>query len=98
MSNQDQDLSHYIPRHLDNSGKFLWWDLDVAGVGMLGMLVGMGTGHVLLGVILGIGLAYGYGRIKAGKHPGVAAHLMYWWFGQPQTKDLPPSHLRELNG
>jgi conjugal transfer pilus assembly protein TraL len=38
-----QDLSHYIPRRLDDKGKFLFWELDVAAVALLGMLVGVAT-------------------------------------------------------
>jgi len=94
----DKDLSHHIPRRLDSAGKFLFWDLDVAALGLVGMLIGLGTGYTILGVVTGIGLAYAYAKLKTGKHPGMAAHLLYWWTGFPQTKDLPGSHLRELNG
>ncbi len=93
-----QDLSHYIPRRLDSAGKFLFWDLDVAALGLLGVLIGIGTGFTLLGVCIGIGLAFAYSRLKAGKHPGMAAHLLYWWTGLPVPRELPGSHLRELNG
>lgn len=93
-----EDLSHYIPRRLDSSGKFLFWDLDVAGIGMLGVMGGLGTGYPILGIAAGVGLAFGYSRMKSGKHPGLAVHLLYWWTGFPQPADLPPSYLRELNG
>jgi conjugal transfer pilus assembly protein TraL len=93
-----EDLSHYIPRRLDSDGKFLFWDLDVAAIGIVGMMVGLGAGYTVLGLIGGCGLAFAYGKLKAGKHPGMAAHLLYWWTGLPQPRDLPGSHLRELNG
>lgn len=92
------DLSHYIPRRLDAAGKFLFWDLDVAAIGVLGMMVGLGTGFPMLGLIVGIVLAFAYSKLKSGKHPGMAAHLLYWWTGMPSPRDLPGSHLRELNG
>lgn len=92
------DLSHYIPRRLDAAGKFLFWDLDVAAIGILGMGGGLGMDYPVIGLILGIVLAYGYSRLKSGKHPGIAAHLLYWWTGVPSPKALPGSHLRELNG
>ena len=95
---QQQDLSHYIPRLLDSSGKFLFWDLDVAAMAMMGMLVGIATNYNLLGLLGGLGAAYGYARLKTGKHPGLAIHLIYWWIGLPAPKELPGSHLRELNG
>ncbi|CAB1371207.1 protein of unknown function (plasmid) [Denitratisoma oestradiolicum] len=37
------DLSHYIPRRLDDAGKFLFWELDVAAIAILGMLIGVAT-------------------------------------------------------
>lgn len=93
-----QDLSHYIPRRLDDKGKFLFWDLDIAGVALLGMLLGVATEYRVLGLIAGLGMAYGYSKLKAGKHPGMAAHLLYWFTGMPDPKELPKSHIRELNG
>jgi conjugal transfer pilus assembly protein TraL len=95
---KEQDLSHYIPRRLDSTGKFLFWELDVAGIGVAGVLVGLGAGNPLLGLVAGVMLAFGYGKLKKGKHPGLATHLLYWWTGMPLPKDLPASHLRELNG
>lgn len=93
-----QDLSHYIPRRLDDKGKFLFWDLDVAAVALIGMLVGLASEYRILGLVGGIAMAYGYGKLKAGQHPGMAAHLFYWFTGMPEPKELPKSHLRELNG
>lgn len=92
------DLSHYIPRRLDDAGKFLFWDLDVAGIGLLGILAGVAVDYPKCGVVFGIVLAHMYSKLKAGKHPGMATHLLYWFTGMPQPKELPPSHLRELNG
>lgn len=94
----ETDLSHYIPRRLDDSGKFLFWDLDVAAVGTLGALAGVAAEMPLLGVIFGVLCAYGYSKFKAGQHPGMAKHLFYWFTGFPALKDLPGSHLREFNG
>ena len=93
-----QDLSHYIPRQLDDGGKFLFWDIDVAFVALTGMLLGVATEYRLLGVLLGIAMAYGYRRLKAGQHPGIAVHLLYWFTGLPTPDELPASHLREFNG
>ena len=98
MSAGQDDLSHYIPRNLDSKGKFLFWDLDVAGVAIFGMMLGMGTGFPVTGLLVGLFIAYLYLKLKGGGHPGLAAHLIYWWGGLPVPKDLPPSHLREFNG
>ena len=92
------DLSHYIPRRIDDQPKFLFWDRDIALVCLVGVFAGIATGFPLFGICLGIGAAYGYGKLKTGKHPGMAAHLLYWHTGIPELKELPPSHIRELNG
>lgn len=93
-----QDLSHVIPTRLDSVGKFLFWDLDVAMVAMLGIMLGLGTGYTIPGVVLGVVLASLYGKVKGGRHPGLAIHLAYWWTGVPQPKELPGSHLRDMTG
>lgn len=46
----------------------------------------------------GIAAAYCYRKLKTGKHPGVATHILYWFTGFPEPKELPGSHIRELNG
>ena len=92
------DLSHYIPRRLDDGAKFLFWEMDVAMIGLMGVLIGIGSGFPVIGLFLGIGSAFFYGKLKSGKHPGMATHLLYWFTGFPEPKELPGSHIRELNG
>lgn len=65
---------------------------------LMGVLVGIGSGFPVIGLFLGIGAAFFYGKLKAGKHPGMATHLLYWFTGFPEPKELPGSHIRELNG
>ncbi|CAB1371206.1 Conjugal transfer protein TraL (fragment) (plasmid) [Denitratisoma oestradiolicum] len=43
-------------------------------------------------------LGFLYNKLKAGQHPGMATHLLYWFTGFPEPKELPGSHIRELNG
>lgn len=97
MSEQT-DLSHYVPRRLDDAGKFLFWDRDVALIGLAGVLIGIATDMPVIGLALGLLLAFLYGKLKTGKHPGMATHLLYWFTGLPEPKELPASHIRELNG
>lgn len=95
---QEDPLTHYIPRRLDDQPKFLFWDWDVAMVAFMGIFVGIYGGFIWFGVAAGIGLAAGWSRLKAGKHPGMAAHVMYWFTGLPKLKELPASHVKELIG
>lgn len=92
------DLSHYIPRRLDDTGKFLFWELDIAALGLVGTLLGIAVGFPVVGSLSGIMLAFIYSKLKTGKHPGMATHILYWFTGMPALKELPGSHLRELNG
>jgi conjugal transfer pilus assembly protein TraL len=92
------NLSHYIPRRLDDPSKFLFWELDVAAIGFVGLVMGVLSGFPILGLGLGVSLAFYYSKLKAGKHPGMLMHLLYWLTGFIRTKALPDSHLRELNG
>lgn len=95
---EESRLSHYVPRRLDDGAKFLFWSMDIAAIGLMGILVGVGTDLPYLGLALGILGAYWYGKLKSGKHPGIANHLLHWFTGFPEPRELPGSHLRELNG
>lgn len=88
--------SHAIPRRLDDPGKFLFWEMDVAMVAAGAIAAGVLAGTVSVGIVLGIAGAALYNRLKAGKHRGMALHLLYWHLGWPHPKCVPPSHIREL--
>lgn len=97
MSKQT-NFSHTIPRHLDDAGKFLFWERDVATIGLLGMLIGIATDFPIIGLMIGMLFSFLYSKLKASKHPGMATHFLYWFTGFPEPKELPGSHIRELNG
>jgi conjugal transfer pilus assembly protein TraL len=92
------DLSHYIPRRLDDASKFLFWELDVAAIALIGILLGIACELPLSGLVLGLVMAFWYSKLKAGRHPGTAIHVLMWFTGLPAPKVLPKSHLREFNG
>lgn len=94
----DPDMSHYIPARLDDGGKFLFWEIEVAVTALVGMLLGIATDLPLAGLVLGIVMAFLVNKLKAGKHPGMARHLLYWFTGFPCPRELPGSHIREING
>lgn len=92
------DVSHYIPRRLDDPPKLLFFDQDVGMIGVLVMGVGVAVGFPLIGLAMGVMVGFFLNKLKAGGHPGMTAHLGYWVTGIPAPKSLPPSHVRELNG
>lgn len=95
---QDDQLRHYVPRRLDDKPKFLFWELDVAAIAFAGFFLGIYAGLAWGGVALGIFLATGWSRVRSGKHPGMAIHVMYWFTGYPNLNALPPAYIRELVG
>lgn len=92
------NLSHYVPKRLDDKGKFLFVDQDVALVAAGITMLGIWLGHPFLALVVGCFFAYKYNKLKAGGHPGLTVHLLYWFTGAPKLKDLPQSDLREFNG
>ena len=95
---QNDPLTHYVPRRLDDAPKFLFWDVDVAMLAFVGIFIGVYGGFVWFGVIVGIACAAGWSRLKAGKHAGMAQHVIYYFAGLPKLKALPASHVKELVG
>ena len=79
------DDAPYIARHLDDPPRLFWWDLDVALLMLATTLLGMVVGYFMSGVMLGLLAAWAYGRLKSGKHPAYALHLMYWHLSCEQS-------------
>lgn len=95
----EQDF--YIPRRLDDPAKFLFWEFDIAMIVVLGFVVGIYSANILIlfgAITFSVLLAGAYGRLKAGRHPGMSKHIIYWNFGVPKFQVTPPSHFREMIG
>lgn len=94
------DASLDIPRRLNDPPRMFWWDLDVSMLVLGAALAGMVAGYFVTGCVVGLLLASAYGRIKSGRHPAFALHLMYWHLPSSLSgmKRTPPSHERELFG
>lgn len=91
----------YIPRTLDQQEKFFLWEADQFIVAVLIVGVGMSIGMMLTGLFGGGMAAYLYGKLKSGKHPKFASHLMYWWlpnFISSKKQITPPSDCRYFLG
>ena len=94
------DASFEIPRRLNDPPRMFWWDLDISLLVVAAALVGMISGFFITGWAIGVLLASAYGRMKSGKHPAFALHLLYWYLpaGVTGLKRTPPSYLREMAG
>jgi conjugal transfer pilus assembly protein TraL len=95
------EFDYYIPSRLDDPGKLLFWDVDVALVVVTGFMIGVYSANIAVFItsILGsMALASAYGKMKSGKHPGMSKHIIYWYLGLPRHKVTPPSWFREMIG
>lgn len=96
------DESGYIPKYLDAKERFIFWEMDQAIIGLLIMGFGVIAGSMLSGMVIGGYVAWQYGRIKSGKHPDFAVHMMYWWLPSSialtKTRATPPSDQRYFLG
>lgn len=94
------DAASNIPRRLNDPPRMFWWELDLALLVLASTLLGMVAGYFMSGVAAGVLTAWVYGRMKSGKHPAYALHLIYWYLPDAvvKLKCTPPSHLRELVG
>lgn len=94
------DAAFSIPRRLNDPPRMFWWDLDLALLVLASTLLGMVAGYFVSGVAGGVLTACVYGRMKSGKHPAYALHLIYWYLPDAvvKLKSTPPSHFRELVG
>lgn len=91
----------YIPRTLDQPEKFFLWEIDQFVLMVLICGVGITMGMMLSAMFIGVATAYGYGKLKSGKHPKFATHLMYWWLPSaisPKMQITPPSDYRYFLG
>ena len=95
----NNDLKHLIPSTIDDAGRFLWWDLDVAMLAMGAFVIGMVIGFPLLAGGFGLLIAAVYQKSKSGRHKAVGLHMMYWYLGVNfGMKNIPPSHIRDFIG
>ncbi|OGP32489.1 MAG: type IV conjugative transfer system protein TraL [Deltaproteobacteria bacterium GWC2_56_8] len=90
-------MDHFIPKYIDDPPQILWWDMDVAGVIIFSMIIGIAVNHLLYFSIGGLVAAYAVGKMKNSKQEGYIYHLA-WWHGVPSFKirEMPDSYIREF--
>ena len=92
-------MSTLIPQRLDDPPKLLLWEMDQAMVFMSILVIGIACDLPGTFFVLGLLVAWRYGKLKSGKHRGFAKHLIFWrtpiTLGMRRT---PPSYIREFLG
>ncbi len=93
------DEQYWIPRRLDDPPQFFFWDADAAFMVIFFGLMGAMLGQILVGVVIGLLLARGLGRIKAEGGYGIIPRFLYWYTPSAWwLKSRAPSHVREYIG
>ena len=93
------EQKYIIPHRLDDPPKFLWWDFDVAMLAMGCLMIGILVNQTMTFLAMGMALAMGYQKVKAGRHRAFGMHALYWYL--PVTfgfRITPPSAIREFIG
>ena len=94
---------YWVPRRLDDTLQFFFWDFDgalaVIVCGLLGSLLGQGIFGVVLGFGAGFLVTRGLGRLKSEGGLGVIPRCLYWYTPSGGwLKGVPPSHVRAYIG
>lgn len=93
-------LGFYVPRRQDDPPKILLWDIDEVAVFFLPLISGFMMGFFVEGLVAGVGARWLYLRLKVGRGPAYALHMLYWHTpsGLYKLRRTPPSHIREFTG
>lgn len=89
----------YVPKTLDNLTRFGLWDIYQAMLFLMIFGFGVVTHFLLTGLIVGLLVAWTYGRASSGQQRGFLVHLLYWHTPLGSGyKRLPPSDKRHFIG
>lgn len=95
----NQEHHGYIPRNLDNLPRFGLWDIYQALLFLITFGFGVSMHLLLPGLLLGILLAWSYGRLSSGQQQGLLIHLLYWYTPLGDGYNvIPPSDKRHFIG
>lgn len=86
----------YIPRQLDEPERLLFWSFDEAAFMIFPMGIGIMTGHILMGMILGALSFYLWKRVKGTGQVNLAIYGVYWYLPSfiSSMRFTPPSYKR----
>jgi conjugal transfer pilus assembly protein TraL len=88
-----------IPKRLNDLPKMMFWEIDQAMVFMCSMMLGITANMTMTAAAIGLVAAWGYGKLKSGKHRGFAKHVLYWFTPfNTGLRRTPPSYIREFLG
>lgn len=90
---------NYIPKHLDEPAKFLFFTIDELIALVVPLLIGLFSDQLIIGMIMGIGMMYALKKLKGEEGHYYLFHLLYWYMPQfMQLKATPNSYIRDIVG
>lgn len=90
----------HIPKHLDDSPRFLFWPLDEALLLIIPLFLGLFANFFVTGLMSGVVLLLGIRKMKLVYGSRFLLPMCYWYLphGLLRWKRMPPSHIREFIG
>lgn len=68
-----------MPQYVDELAQVGFWELDEAIFLVLGVFLGVLTGWMFTGIVIGVFFAKIFSKYKAGQNRGMLLHLAYWY-------------------
>lgn len=88
----------YIPKHLDDAPRFLFWSIDEAMAAILPLACGLILGLKLLTPVITIVSFKGWKKFKGSNGGGAIRAIMYWHYPSKivGAKALPESSIKKF--
>lgn len=90
----------YIPKHLDDPVRWLFWTMDEAALLLSGFVFGVVFNHILITALIGCALMLLLKKLKGREGHTFLLRLAYWHLplSRRAFKATPPSYIREYVG
>lgn len=90
---------YYIPKHLDEPPRWLFWTLDEACALLLPVILNlMVFNHLIVGLGIGISMMLLLRKLKGAQGHYFLMNLIYWHLPVSHFQVTPPSYIREYLG
>jgi conjugal transfer pilus assembly protein TraL len=94
----NKDSSNLVPKNLDNLPRYIIWDMYQAMIFLIIFGFSIVFKMIFLGILVGGGLAWRYGKLSSGKSRGFLLHLIYCYTDISQPQSIPRSYKRNFKG
>lgn len=90
----------FIPKTLDEPGKWLWFTMDETLAIIGPVILGIAIGYMLSGILMSLFLLISLKKIKRGKSANILIFYIYWHYPAwiLNLKYTPSSYVRNFYG